>query len=194
MFSNKDTTDPEKTRLLDLGLRWQPSSRRFLKTVCLRWAPTGKLLNLCTASHKVVRLGINPMIQPEPEDLPKDNPKLEIAVLRTVLVDPSSNDSRCLLVVDWKIHYVDMAQESYKTSSIQGLVKESEIKSFNVPTYTPYKDEVMDLIHKQGSFSLDLLESYELNWDPYDTDYASVEVYDEPIHGKRVGYILRATV
>ncbi|GJV21632.1 gag-pol polyprotein [Tanacetum coccineum] len=31
--------------------------------------------------HKVVRLGINPMIQPEPEDLPKDNPKLEIAVL-----------------------------------------------------------------------------------------------------------------
>ncbi|GJT17757.1 hypothetical protein Tco_0876463 [Tanacetum coccineum] len=25
--------------------------------------------------------GINPMIQPEPEDLPKDNPKLEIAVL-----------------------------------------------------------------------------------------------------------------
>ncbi|GJU60256.1 retrovirus-related pol polyprotein from transposon TNT 1-94 [Tanacetum coccineum] len=34
--------------------------------------------------HKVVRLGINPMIQPEPEDLPKDNPKLEIAVLSTV--------------------------------------------------------------------------------------------------------------
>ncbi|GJZ05198.1 hypothetical protein Tco_0538473 [Tanacetum coccineum] len=33
-------------------------------------------------SHKVVRLGINPMIQPELEDLPKDNPKLEIAVLR----------------------------------------------------------------------------------------------------------------
>ncbi|GJT98829.1 hypothetical protein Tco_1094347 [Tanacetum coccineum] len=32
--------------------------------------------------HKVVRLGINPMIQPEPEDLPKDNLKLEIAVLR----------------------------------------------------------------------------------------------------------------
>ncbi|GJT15024.1 retrovirus-related pol polyprotein from transposon TNT 1-94 [Tanacetum coccineum] len=31
--------------------------------------------------HKVVRLGINPMIQPELEDLPKDNPKLEIAVL-----------------------------------------------------------------------------------------------------------------
>ncbi|GJR12555.1 retrovirus-related pol polyprotein from transposon TNT 1-94 [Tanacetum coccineum] len=32
----------------------------------------------------VLRLGINPMIQPEPEDLPKDNPKLEIAVLSIV--------------------------------------------------------------------------------------------------------------
>ncbi|GJZ12088.1 ribonuclease H-like domain-containing protein [Tanacetum coccineum] len=32
-------------------------------------------------SDLVVRLGINPMIQPEQEDLPKDNPKLEIAVL-----------------------------------------------------------------------------------------------------------------
>ncbi|GJX92328.1 hypothetical protein Tco_0345654 [Tanacetum coccineum] len=33
----------------------------------------------------VVRLGINPMIQPEPDDLPKDNPELEIAVLRVIL-------------------------------------------------------------------------------------------------------------
>ncbi|GJU55016.1 reverse transcriptase domain-containing protein [Tanacetum coccineum] len=31
--------------------------------------------------YLVRRIGINPMIQPEPEDLPKDNPKLEIAVL-----------------------------------------------------------------------------------------------------------------
>ncbi|GJR45226.1 retrovirus-related pol polyprotein from transposon TNT 1-94 [Tanacetum coccineum] len=37
---------------------------------------------LTPADLEVVRLGINPMIQPEPEDLPKDNPKLEIAVLR----------------------------------------------------------------------------------------------------------------
>ncbi|GJY86989.1 retrovirus-related pol polyprotein from transposon TNT 1-94 [Tanacetum coccineum] len=37
---------------------------------------------LTPADLEVVRLGINPMIQPEPKDLPKDNPKLEIAVLR----------------------------------------------------------------------------------------------------------------
>ncbi|GJX42122.1 retrovirus-related pol polyprotein from transposon TNT 1-94, partial [Tanacetum coccineum] len=40
---------------------------------------------LTPADLEVVRLGINPMIQPEPEDLPKDNLKLEIAVLRVIL-------------------------------------------------------------------------------------------------------------
>ncbi|GJT62027.1 hypothetical protein Tco_1005560 [Tanacetum coccineum] len=36
--------------------------------------------------------GINPMIQPEPEDLPKDNPKLEIAVLRSVINELTSGE------------------------------------------------------------------------------------------------------
>ncbi|GJT11976.1 retrovirus-related pol polyprotein from transposon TNT 1-94 [Tanacetum coccineum] len=36
---------------------------------------------IAISCNPVVRLGINPMIQPELEDLPKDNPKLEIAVL-----------------------------------------------------------------------------------------------------------------
>ncbi|GJX95930.1 hypothetical protein Tco_0351728, partial [Tanacetum coccineum] len=49
-------------------------------------------------SHKVVRLGINPMIQPEPEDLPKDNPKLEIAVLRSIpVVTATSSHSNAQL-------------------------------------------------------------------------------------------------
>ncbi|GKB34251.1 putative transposase-associated domain-containing protein, partial [Tanacetum coccineum] len=37
-------------------------------------------------SHQF-RPRINPMIQPEPEDLPKDNPKLEIAVLRDTFIN-----------------------------------------------------------------------------------------------------------
>ncbi|GJU85273.1 hypothetical protein Tco_1292819 [Tanacetum coccineum] len=50
---------------------------------------TVSLSSLCNPVHlswnkaTSTRLGINLMIQPEPEDLPKDNPKLEIAVLRT---------------------------------------------------------------------------------------------------------------
>ncbi|GJS23846.1 putative ribonuclease H-like domain-containing protein [Tanacetum coccineum] len=47
-FSHKKTTTvPEKTRTPRSYLRWQPTVR-ILKTVCLRWVPTGKLLNSCT--------------------------------------------------------------------------------------------------------------------------------------------------
>ncbi|GKA26690.1 putative ribonuclease H-like domain-containing protein [Tanacetum coccineum] len=58
--------------------------------------------SLVISYHKVVRLGINPMIQLEPEDLPKDNPKLEIAVLSIhnedgILLESASNK---LLVVN----------------------------------------------------------------------------------------------
>ncbi|GJZ68999.1 hypothetical protein Tco_0632549 [Tanacetum coccineum] len=48
-------------------------------------------------SHKVVRLGINPMIQPEPEDLPKDNPKLEIAVLSRYYIDKNTGKLRIVI-------------------------------------------------------------------------------------------------
>ncbi|GJU15669.1 putative ribonuclease H-like domain-containing protein [Tanacetum coccineum] len=68
--------------------------------------PFGKMI-IKLKCHKVVRLGINPMIQPEPEDLPKDNPKLEIAVLSEVLRDPTpdfklTDESHVLLKVPRK--------------------------------------------------------------------------------------------
>ncbi|GJZ24210.1 hypothetical protein Tco_0561669 [Tanacetum coccineum] len=56
------------------GFDWSDMARR----------DSGNMLYAFSDSE-VVRLGINPMIQPEPEDLPKDNPKLEIAVLRVIL-------------------------------------------------------------------------------------------------------------
>ncbi|GKB43209.1 reverse transcriptase domain-containing protein [Tanacetum coccineum] len=58
------------------------SRRMFMSdALILAKALLDEYSSLVMSYHKVVRLGINPMIQPEPEDLPKDNPKLEIAVL-----------------------------------------------------------------------------------------------------------------
>ncbi|GJS18398.1 reverse transcriptase domain-containing protein [Tanacetum coccineum] len=59
--------------------------------------------SLVMSYHKVVRLGINPMIQPEPEDLPKDNPKLEIAVLRTVNDD--NRKGHCPSAFTWTVSF-----------------------------------------------------------------------------------------
>ncbi|GJU40553.1 salicylate carboxymethyltransferase-like protein [Tanacetum coccineum] len=70
----------EELFLGDMLVSWMSRN----KTDCNIFSKVEYVLYLqsCASSHKVVRLGINPMIQPEPEDLPKDNPKLEIAVLR----------------------------------------------------------------------------------------------------------------
>ncbi|GKA65254.1 hypothetical protein Tco_0764961 [Tanacetum coccineum] len=66
------------------GLQLEPSS--------------SKLGDFQKKFHKVVRLGINPMIQPEPEDLPKDNPKLEITVLRWQSAQASSTKNQNALI------------------------------------------------------------------------------------------------
>lgn len=72
------------------------------------------------------------------------------------------------------------------------MVSESDINSFNMPLYTPYKDEVKDLIQNQGSFSLDILESFKVNFDPCDTNDASANVSEELGNDKKVVKILRA--
>ncbi|PWA77188.1 salicylic acid carboxyl methyltransferase [Artemisia annua] len=98
-------------------------------------------------------------------------------------IDPSSNGRSCL----WELFaksLADMAKE--------GLVRESDIQSFNVPMYNPCEDEVRGLIHKQGSFNLDTLESFETNWDPNDTNFANVKDSEEPNFGKRVAKKVRA--
>ncbi|GJT58396.1 putative reverse transcriptase domain-containing protein [Tanacetum coccineum] len=65
----------------------EPSSSKLVPKVfplAVKIATSQQELELLFQHHIAMlkTTGINPMIQPEPEDLPKDNPKLEIAVLR----------------------------------------------------------------------------------------------------------------
>ncbi|GJS65914.1 hypothetical protein Tco_0680478 [Tanacetum coccineum] len=65
----------------------EPSSLKLVPKVvplAVKTATSRQELELLFHHHIAMlrTTGINPMIQPEPEDLPKDNPKLEIAVLR----------------------------------------------------------------------------------------------------------------
>ncbi|XP_059310608.1 benzoate carboxyl methyltransferase-like [Lycium ferocissimum] len=48
---------------------------------------------------------------------------------------------------------------------LQMATEEAKVDSFNFPTYFPYKEEVVTIIQAEGSFNLEKLEIFEVNWD-----------------------------
>ncbi|PNX79625.1 jasmonate O-methyltransferase-like protein, partial [Trifolium pratense] len=46
-----------------------------------------------------------------------------------------------------------------------GLVEEEKVDSFNAPYYACCYEELKMVIEKEGSFSVDSLETYEIDWD-----------------------------
>ncbi|PWA65169.1 S-adenosyl-L-methionine-dependent methyltransferases superfamily protein [Artemisia annua] len=100
-------------------------------------------------------------------------------------MDPTRDDSGCI----WELlahSLLDMLKE--------GLVLESDINSFNIPNYFPCEEEVVKIIQNEGSFSLDNLDVFEVNWDPMDTDYENTKDSNEPRHnhGKNTANLIRA--
>ncbi|KAK1300652.1 Jasmonate O-methyltransferase [Acorus calamus] len=49
--------------------------------------------------------------------------------------------------------------------SLEGLVEEGRIDSYNMPFYTPWSGEVMNVIHGNGMFTVDRLEIVEVETD-----------------------------
>jgi hypothetical protein len=43
------------------------------------------------------------------------------------------------------------------------------VDSFNLPLYRPFKGEVREIIEDEGSFNIDKLETFEVDWDNSDT-------------------------
>ncbi|GJY81241.1 RNA-directed DNA polymerase, eukaryota [Tanacetum coccineum] len=82
---NGHFTDADHADALILGKALLGDTVRWLIKLVSWMSKKQNALQCLQTEDSVVRLGINPMIQPEPEDLPKDNPKLEIAVLRVIL-------------------------------------------------------------------------------------------------------------
>ncbi|PPE01037.1 hypothetical protein GOBAR_DD02002 [Gossypium barbadense] len=72
------------------------------------------------------------------------------------ITDPTSKD--CCTI--W-----DLFTKSLLDLVAEGLVCESDVDSFNVPYYYPCKEEVREIIEKEGSFVLNKLEIFEVNWD-----------------------------
>lgn len=47
---------------------------------------------------------------------------------------------------------------------MQGLIEEEKVDSFNIPQYTPSQGEVKYVVDKEGSFTINKLETTRVHW------------------------------
>ncbi|GJY72200.1 hypothetical protein Tco_0475903 [Tanacetum coccineum] len=151
----------------------EPSSLKLVPKVvplAVKTATSRQELELLFHHHIAMlrTTGINPMIQPEPEDLPKDNPKLEIAVL-SVKRDPTPS----LQVYDWLFNVLaasrpDIMFAVCAYSRFQVTPKSSHLSAIKkIFRYLKGKPKLGLWYPKVSSFDL---ESYS------DSDYAGANL------------------
>ncbi|CAH9127177.1 unnamed protein product [Cuscuta epithymum] len=61
-------------------------------------------------------------------------------------------------------YFVDPLTEALLQFVSQGVIEEKKVESLNLPSYAPHKDEMKNIIETEGSFTLDRLEVFEMNW------------------------------
>ncbi|KAK2999221.1 hypothetical protein RJ639_023870, partial [Escallonia herrerae] len=113
----------------------------------------------------------------------KTDGHLVLVFLGRSIADPTSKDSCCIWYPLLKSLFDMMAE---------GLVKERDIDSFNMPIYMPYRDEVIAMIQKDGSFGLTTLEAFEVDWDASESENDNNSVFDKERSGKTVAKSMRA--
>ncbi|KAK8515621.1 hypothetical protein V6N13_139408 [Hibiscus sabdariffa] len=101
------------------------------------------------------------------------------------IIDPTSKDC-CSL---W-----DLLTKSLLDLVDKGLVDESDVDSFNMPYYFPCKEEVREIIGKEGSFVLDKIGTFEMNWDFEDDDCNKHFVFEKSKSGQNVADCVRAVL
>ncbi|KAK7814519.1 putative caffeine synthase 3 [Quercus suber] len=50
---------------------------------------------------------------------------------------------------------------------LEGMIKESKLDNFNLPYYAATMEEVKKVIEAEGSFTLQKLETFKVDWDTY---------------------------
>ncbi|KAK1435039.1 hypothetical protein QVD17_00794 [Tagetes erecta] len=102
-------------------------------------------------------------------------------------LDPTSDDSS---------KFLEFLTKSLLEMVKEGLVRESDINSFNIPFYFPHKDEVRNIIEAHGSFSLDDMNIFVTDWGEHDSDCTNTNevTHQSNNFGKNVAKSIRAVV
>ncbi|KAK8619908.1 hypothetical protein V6N13_066405 [Hibiscus sabdariffa] len=138
--------------------------------------------NVCKAYLKQFQNDFSNFLRSRSEEMINGGRMLLTLVGRSI-IDPTSKDC-CSL---W-----DLLAKSLLDLVDQGLVDESDVDSFNKSFYYPCKEEVREIIEKEGSFVLDKIETFEMNWDFEDDDCNKHFVFEKSKSGQNVADCIRA--
>ncbi|KAL8103412.1 benzoate carboxyl methyltransferase-like isoform X2 [Apium graveolens] len=59
----------------------------------------------------------------------------------------------------------DLLAKSLQDMLVEGLLNEKDVYSFNLPVYYPCTNELKAVIESESSFTLDRIETFEVDWD-----------------------------
>ncbi|KAM3265991.1 benzoate carboxyl methyltransferase-like [Capsicum annuum] len=96
--------------------------------------------------------------------------------------DPYGNDTA----------HLDLLSKSLIDLIHEGLIEQAELDSFDYPFYAPYKDEVETIVQTEGSFYLDTIKLFQVNWEERDND--DDVCFDAYSSGKHVARTMRAVL
>ncbi|KAI3684880.1 hypothetical protein L6452_34107 [Arctium lappa] len=105
--------------------------------------------------------------------------RMVLAFLGRRSLDPSA-DEACY---QW-----ELLARALMSLALDGLVEKENIDSFNIPYYAPSLEEVQYEVEKEGSFIIDCVEAFELEWDGGDSSGLKES------RGTRVAKCIRAVV
>ncbi|XP_058092022.1 probable jasmonic acid carboxyl methyltransferase 2 [Magnolia sinica] len=115
--------------------------------------------------------------------------RMVLAFVGRRTADPTSEES---------CHQWELLAHALNDMVLEGIVEEEKVDSFNAPYYSPSPDELKSEIEKQGSFALDQLEVFEVDWDATNGDDGVSEYVQSGISkltsGQRVSKTIRAVV
>jgi len=75
---------------------------------------------------------------------------------------------------------------------LQGLTEQAKLDSFHFPFYAPCKDEVEKIVQMEGSFDVDTIKFFKVNWD--ERDNADDICFDAYSSGKHIARSMRAVL
>ncbi|XVE94664.1 hypothetical protein REPUB_Repub02eG0028200 [Reevesia pubescens] len=99
-------------------------------------------------------------------------------------VDPTTEES---------CYHWELLAQAIMSLVKEGLIEEEKVDSFNAPYYAPCAEEIKVEIQKEGSFIIDRLEAFEIDWDGGAVSDIHT-THGKLLIGQRVAKTIRAVV